>query len=142
MWVLTAGQGFGYDDLREEFENLQRVSQSTHDPYFLALYSGALYNVGKGREAQEISRRVAESQNEETGAVEGAESSITSSRGSALLLETTSLAVVNWLNQDPSAFSEQIDLGVGFLLSSIKDGGRFGSTQSTVLTLKALVRYS
>ena len=142
VWVLTTQQGFGYDDLKDEFQNLQRVSESTRDPYFLALYSGALYNVGKGSEAQEISHRVAENQNKETGAVEGAESSITSSRGNSLLLETTSLAVINWLNQGPSVFTEQIDLGIGFLLQSIKDGGRFGSTQSTVLSLKALVRYS
>lgn len=58
------------------------------------------------------------------------------------MLETTSLAVVNWLNQSPSTFSSNIDLGVGFILDSIKKGGRFGSTQSTVLCLKALVRYT
>jgi hypothetical protein len=85
---------------------------------------------------------VAALQNDSTGAVEGAESSITNSRGQSLLLETTSLALVNWLNQSPSTFSANIDLGVGFLLSSIKKGGRFGSTQSTVMTLKALVRYT
>lgn len=78
----------------------------------------------------------------ETGVVEGAASSITNSRGKSLLLETTSLALVNWLNQSPSEFSTNIDKGVAYLLSSIKSGGRFGSTQSTVLTLKALTRYA
>ena len=58
------------------------------------------------------------------------------------MLETTSLALVNWLDQDPSEFSANIDKGVAFLLSSIKSGGRFGSTQSTVMTLKALTRYA
>lgn len=57
-------------------------------------------------------------------------------------METTSLAVINWLDLDPSRYSKNIDLGVGYLLSSIKNGGRFGSTQSTVLSLKALVRYT
>jgi len=37
-------------------------------------------------------------QNDSSGAVEGAETSITNSRGQSLLLETTSLALVNWLN--------------------------------------------
>ena len=92
------------------------------------MYSGALYNVGKVSEAKEISQRVSESQNLESGGVEGAKSSITNSNGKSLLLETTSLAIINWLNQDPSGFSKQIDLGIGFLLQSIKDGGRFGST--------------
>ena len=112
------------------------------DPYFLALYSGALFNVGKEQKALKVSQRVVSSQDIETGAVTGAQSSITSSSGQSLLLETTSLCIINWLNQDASHFSPQIDLGIKFLLSSIKDGGRFGSTQSTVLTLKALVRYS
>jgi hypothetical protein len=31
---------------------------------------------------------------------------------------------------------------VKYLLKSIKDGGRYGSTQATVLTLKALVKYA
>jgi hypothetical protein len=33
----------------------------------------------------------------DTGAVKGAETSITSSSGQSLILETTSLALVNWL---------------------------------------------
>ena len=127
--------------MKSEFENLEKVSRETDDPYFLALYSGALNNVGDER-AEVISQRVVNNQNLETGAVEGAASSITSSSGKSLLLETTSLCVINWLNQDPSKFSPQIDLGMKYLLSSINDGGRFGSTQSTVLTLKALVKYS
>lgn len=128
-----------------EFENLKKISESNEDPYFLALYSGALYNAGKNDEAIKISERVATNQNgegDQLGAVTGAESSITNSRGQSLLLETTSLAVVNWLNQSPSQFNQNIEDGVGFLLRSIKKGGRFGSTQSTVMTLKALVRYT
>lgn len=57
-------------------------------------------------------------------------------------METTSLAVINWLDLDPSKYSKNIDLAIGFILNSIKNGGRFGSTQSTVLSLKALVRYT
>lgn len=43
-------------------------------------------------------------QNEETGAVEGAKSSITNSRGNNLLVETTSLAVMSWLDTKPGDF--------------------------------------
>jgi len=125
---MTQEGRFSYDDLKDEFDNLKKLSETATDPYFLALYSGALFNAGKADEAKAISKRVVSSQNTETGAVEGAESSITNSRGESLLLETTSLAVVNWLNQSPSEFSTNIDLGVGFILNSIKKGGRFGST--------------
>lgn len=46
------------------------------------------------------------------------------------------------MDLDPSKYSKNIDLAIGFILGSIKNGGRFGSTQSTVLSLKALVRYT
>jgi len=60
--------------------------------------------------------------------VEGAETSITSSNGESLVIETTSIALINWLNQDSAIFSQEIDLGIEYILSKIKDGGRFGST--------------
>jgi len=33
-------------------------------------------------------------------------------------------------------------LAIAFILKQAKDGGRFGSTQATILSLQALVRYS
>jgi hypothetical protein len=102
VWVMTQDGRFDYEDLVNEFANLKTISDGTDDPYILSLYSGALFNVGKKDEATAISERVASKQNEATGAVEGAESSITNSRGQSLLLETTSLALINWLNQKPS----------------------------------------
>jgi len=142
IWVLTQDGKFSYDDLKDEFANLKEIASNTKDPYILSLYAGALVNVGEFDQAFEISDRVVDSQNEKNGSVEGAKSSITNSRGKSLLLETTSLAVINWLDLDPSKYSKNIDLAIGFILSSVKNGGRFGSTQSTVLSLKALVRYT
>jgi hypothetical protein len=81
LWVLSGTTGFGYEELKNEFKNLEQISHVTKDPYVLSLYSGALYNVGKKDEAMQISKRVVGNQNLETGAVEGAESSITNSRG-------------------------------------------------------------
>ena len=72
----------------------------------------------------------------------GAESSITSSRGKNLELETTSLTVMAWLDLDPSFYSTNIELSIEYLLKSVKDGGRYGSTQATVLVLKTLVKYA
>lgn len=46
------------------------------------------------------------------------------------------------MNQDPQAFSKNIELAMTFITNSVKKGGRFGSTQSTVLSLKALVKYT
>lgn len=87
-----------YEFLKKEFEHLKVMSAKSSDPYFLALYSAALFNVDKESEAIEISKKVANMQNKDTGAVEGAKSSITSSRGQNLLIETTSLCLMNWIN--------------------------------------------
>lgn len=81
VWVMTQEQRFGYDDLKDEFANLKKLAETNTDPYFLALYSGALFNVERLDEAIAISEKVVDKQNKETGAVEGAESSITNSRG-------------------------------------------------------------
>lgn len=52
-----------------------------------------------------------------------------------LELETTSLAIINWLMLDRSRgeleeplFSNNIEKGIKFIVSSIEDGGRMGST--------------
>jgi len=44
-------------------------------------------------------------QNSTSGAVQGAATSITSSYGSNLDVETTSLAMLAWLNIDPTLFA-------------------------------------
>jgi hypothetical protein len=55
-------------------------------------------------------------QNSTSGAVQGAATSITSSFGNTLDIETTSLAMLAWLDISPSKFSKQIELAFGFLL--------------------------
>jgi len=72
------------------------------------------------------------------GYVEGAVTSITRSGGDALNIETTSLAILAWLKDD--AYTEQVEASILWLTERCK-AGRFGSTQSTVLALKAIVAY-
>ena len=59
-----------------------------------------------------------------------------------MITETTSLATTAWLDIDSGEFGENIDLAVSYIIQQAKDGGRYGSTQATVLSLQALVRYS
>lgn len=74
-------------------------------------------------------------QQQDTGEIIGAESSITNSRGKNLLVETTALTAMAWINVDKTVFREMIDKSLGYIMSQAKDGGRFGSTQATVLSL-------
>ena len=142
LWILSTLKEFDGIRLKTELSNLQQVAMHTNDPYILGLCAGALINFNKTEDAIEIAQRIVLAQNKSSGAVEGAASSITSSSGINLKVETTSLAILAWLDSSPIQFASSIELAFGFLLRQVKDGGRYGSTQATVLALKALVRYS
>jgi hypothetical protein len=72
------------------------------------------------------------------GMVDGGTTSIVGSGGEALAVETTSLATLAWL-RDP-AYAGNVERAMRYLADSCK-AGRFGSTQSTVLALRAIVAY-
>ncbi|MFI4860399.1 MAG: alpha-2-macroglobulin family protein, partial [Phycisphaerales bacterium JB063] len=72
------------------------------------------------------------------GYVDGAVTSITRSGGDALNIETTSLAILAWLKDDD--FAGEVEKSILWLTERCKSGA-FGSTQSTVLALKAIVAY-
>jgi len=61
VWVMTQEGRFSFEDLKDEFANLKKVSETATDPYFLALYSGALFNTGRMAEAKVLSERVVSS---------------------------------------------------------------------------------
>ena len=75
---------------------------------------------------------------EDDGSLRGATVSVVGSGGEALQIETTSLAVMAWL-KNPH-YATQVEKGIKFLAETCKSG-RFGSTQSTVLALRAIVAY-
>jgi hypothetical protein len=135
-------KGYDQNNLGDELKNLERIARDSFDPYILSLSIGAFFNVENLELARKYADRVGIMQNSTSGVIEGAKTSITASRGNNLLVETTSLAVINWLNIDSSKYAEKIDLSIGFLMKSVKDGGRYGSTQATVLCLQALVKYA
>ena len=67
------------------------------DPYFVSLVAASLYNVGRNVEANNFANLVVNYQTA-SGNVTGASTSITCSMGSNLEIETTSIAVIAWLN--------------------------------------------
>jgi hypothetical protein len=72
------------------------------------------------------------------GNLNAATVSVIGSTGEALEIETTALALLAWL-RNPS-FAPQVEKSIKYLAEQCK-GGRFGSTQSTILALKAIVAY-
>ena len=112
------------DQLQELDDYLSEAGTDT-DPYLLALACDSHYIAGNTEQAQFYATRLTSFQQPE-GNVTGASTSVTSSRGVNLVLETTAVSVMCWLN-DNSRYSENSKLGIDYIASqSIR--GSYGST--------------
>ncbi|MBX9689904.1 MAG: hypothetical protein K2X27_24550, partial [Candidatus Obscuribacterales bacterium] len=105
--------------------------------YVQALAANAFYLAGDKAEARKLMERLAAKQKSD-GSVDGVSCSIVGSGGEALEIEGTSLATLAWLRD--SAYAGNVEKSIKFLADSCKSG-RYGSTQSTVLALRAIVTY-
>jgi uncharacterized protein YfaS (alpha-2-macroglobulin family) len=136
LWALLAA---GEKDLSltEETAALTQDARKSTNSYVWALAANALHLNGEKAEAAELMERLVSKQ-ETSGAVGGATQSIVGSGGEALAIETTSLAVLAWLKEPK--YAGAVEKAIKFLAESCEQG-RYGSTQSTVLALKAIVEY-
>ncbi|MEO6596384.1 MAG: MG2 domain-containing protein, partial [Planctomycetota bacterium] len=128
-------------ELRTEIEALVgrvTVQDATKDPYELALISCALHLAGRP-EARLTRQRLAELQQRD-GSLQGTTTSITSSGGRDLIVETTGFAVLAWL-RDP-AYQSQVRSAVEFLQTCRGASGTFGATQATITALRAITEYA
>ncbi|SET57580.1 MG2 domain-containing protein [Stigmatella erecta] len=140
LWALleSAGrQAPRSDELSREVATLKQSAAKSRNSYVLALAANVMALTGDRTEAQKLMRRLAEKQNT-GGTVEGGTQSIVGSQGDALAIETTALAVLAWLREPTHAAN--VERSMKFLADSCQ-GGRYGSTQSTVLALRAIVAY-
>lgn len=136
VWcLLETGQPAA--DLKPELTSLKTASTNSQDSYVLALAANGLHLAGDKVEAKKLMDRLAEKQKED-GSVSGIKHSIVASEGEALMIEGVSLATLAWM-RDP-AYAGNVERGIKFLADSCK-AGRYGSTQSTVLALRAIVTY-
>ncbi|GAQ89697.1 hypothetical protein KFL_005520040 [Klebsormidium nitens] len=136
VWSLTYAKL--KDGLEQQIASLVEQTATNKDPYFVGLVAGTLYNVGRNDEAAPLARGLEKFQKKD-GSLVDARTSITRSGGDSLLIETTAVAVLCWLNEK-AAFGPNIRRAVEWLATRCKDG-KFGSTQATVLALKAIIAY-
>ena len=79
----------------------------------------------------------------EDGHLDAEKTSITGSGGRDLEIETTALAVLGWLKaNNPVTFNAPLQKAVKWIGQQRGGYGGFGSTQSTILALKALIAYT
>ncbi|MCA8920750.1 MAG: A-macroglobulin complement component [Planctomycetes bacterium] len=133
-WALAEA---GETGIAKEIDAVVEGALASKDAYVLALAANICLKAGQLERAKDLAGKLAEAQTAE-GDVAGALTSITRSGGLSLQLETTSLAVLAWLRLPD--YTLNLERGMTWLLEQCK-GGRFGSTQATVLTLRAIVAY-
>jgi alpha-2-macroglobulin-like protein len=134
VWALLES---GQKDLEKEIATVKGSAEASQNSYVLALTANSLFLAGDRPAAKNLMDRLAAKQ-QPGGDVGGATASIVGSTGESLDTETTSLATLAWL-RDP-AYAGNVEKSVKYLADSCKNG-RYGSTQSTVLALRAIVTY-
>ena len=121
-----------------ELAHLDDLIAGSKNSYVLALAANTMALAGKAKIHAALCAKLASAQDAKSGLVKGATTSMCGSGGEALEIETTALAVLAWL-KSPEHMGNATR-GVQALAESCK-GGRYGSTQSTVLALRAIVAY-
>ncbi len=134
VWALAST---GEKSISPELGATAQVALKSEDPYIIALAAGAMLEADRADQAAPLLKRLAEMQDKD-GSVPGAKTSVTRSGGQSLLIETTSLAALAWLKD--KQYAAQVEKAMRWICEAC-EGGRFGSTQSTVLALKAIIAY-
>ncbi|MBM4062669.1 MAG: A-macroglobulin complement component, partial [Planctomycetes bacterium] len=137
-YALLVG-GVTATELQKELDALLARAPATEDPYELALIACALQLAQRNEPAAAARTRLAGMQ-QENGSLRGTTSSITSSGGQDLIVESTGFAVLAWL-PDP-ACQGQLRRAVQFLQGARGASGTFGATQATIVALRALTEYA
>jgi hypothetical protein len=139
VWALT--ESGPDDDVTVELATLIDQAKTSKDPYFLALVANSLLNRSKTGESKAVLHALVEAQKED-GHLDGAETSITRSGGRDLQIEATALTVLAWLKANHPEYAPNVRKAVEWIGKQRGGYGGFGSTQSTILALKALIAHT
>jgi uncharacterized protein YfaS (alpha-2-macroglobulin family) len=134
-WVLLETGETGLDN---EVEHVAELATSTGDTYITALAARILWLDDQKDRARAHMKTLAERQTTD-GWLDGAETSITRSGGTSLKIETTAFAALAWMSAD--GFESNVETATRWILKQ-NNRGQFGSTQSTIMALKAILAYN
>ncbi|MEZ4953615.1 MAG: alpha-2-macroglobulin family protein [Saprospiraceae bacterium] len=144
-WAMTEA-GYAHE-VPKEIEKTVKDANTTQDPYIMALASNILLNRNDTRAGQLLAQLAALQKND--GSWDGLSHSMTHSTGKNLTVETTGLATLAFLKATDLQIAEDgqwspaktINAAVDYLATAKTHYG-FGSTQATILALKALVKHA
>ena len=136
VWALTES---GQKEIDKEVEFAVDLGRKSDDPYVIALSAATAINYKQEAAGRELLKKLSGRQQPD-GHLTGTQSSITRSGGVSLDVETTALAALAWLKLPE--FMPQANTGIDWILKSRQGTGGFGSTQATIMALKALVAHA
>ncbi len=135
VWAMCEA---GYSNqIAKEIEHSYQYALQSKDPYSMALMANALYKAKDKRAATLVEKLVKMQQ--KNGSFAGLTSSVTNSTGISLQVETTSLVALALMQH--GGYTSQVQKAISSL-SEGKSYNGYGSTQGTVLALKALLEYA
>lgn len=137
LWALLES-GEPASSLETEIQAVKEDAMKTNDTYIIALAVNILYLAGDNQAAKTLANKLVDNV-DSNGSIKNATTSITCSGGNSLIIETTSLAILGWLKAK-GEYAGAVEKSMKWLFEQCKNG-RFGSTQSTVLVLKAINAY-
>ncbi|MCH2043102.1 MAG: hypothetical protein MK212_03100 [Saprospiraceae bacterium] len=129
--------GYG-SQITKELEKSYQDAIKSEDAYMMALMSNAMYAVNRKTDAEVLLKEIVKLQAED-GSFNGLTSSVVNSRGHSLKIETTGLTTLAMLKT--KGYHQEIRKAVSFIQQGKGHYG-YGSTQGTVLALKALLAYA
>ena len=133
--LLCAGQDA--KTIAAEIAAVKEAAAKNPNSYVQSLTANVLALSGDMEGARALMQKLAAKQIKD-GSVSNGTMTIVGSGGEALMIETTALATEAWLKD--ASFAGNVENSIRFLAESCK-AGRYGSTQSTVLALRAITAY-
>ncbi|MBL4650976.1 MAG: hypothetical protein JKY03_14690 [Aureispira sp.] len=135
VWAMTEA---GYtQEITEELNKSYKDAVKSEDPYMMALMANALFNA-KDKRATVLVKELVKLQKKD-GSFAGLTSSVTNSTGQSLMVETSSLAVLAMLQT--KSYNKEVQAALAAIQAGKSYCG-YGSTQGTVLALKAMLQYA
>ncbi len=139
-YLVFALSEVGVHDLDKEFATVYAEAVKSKDPYRRGLVTLAAFNLNKKAKAEELLHQLIAQVDKQGIENIKAEHSIVRSYGRSLSVETASIITLALLKSETPRI-DKLQPMVDYLVKSRQYGG-FGSTQGTILALKALTEYA
>ncbi len=139
-YLVYALSEYGYKKIKQEYNKALNEAMELKDPYRMALMANTAYNLALNTDGDQLLGLLEDKIKEKSWDEIEIDHSITRSYGKSLKVETAALFVLAEFKSGKSNM-KSLNKSIDYLVHS-RDYGGFGSTQATILALKALTGYA